>query len=155
MGYEDRLVDILKTNYLNIKRPKSKISNTYHKTRGADDYLNEKMKDKHFITSSNSKNPKKKKEFECKKNFKFSKYHFKYKRALYDYQIEECKQGLKDDAIKQMDYIFDLIENCSNKQIIKCKIDEINKFIDYYNMSDDSIQEKRNVMIEAFKMNFG
>lgn len=154
MGYEDRLVDTLKTNYLNIRRSKSKVSRNYHKThKGGEEKSSKAIQNDNFNLIGK---PiiKKKKKFKCKWNFKFSKYHNASKNALYDYQIDGYKQGLTDDALKQIDYILKLMETCKNKDFIKCKIKEINNFIDHYEIVDEIVSNRCRIMMDSFEKKF-
>ena len=158
MDYEDRLVDIQKTNYLNIHRSKSKVSRNYHKT-----HKSGKEKSSKAIQNDNfnligkpikKEKKKKKKKFKCKWNFKFSRYHNASKNALYDYQIDGYKQGLTDDALKQINYILKLMETCNNKDFINCKIKEINNFIDHYDIVDELVLNKRQMIFDSFENKF-
>ena len=119
MGYEDGHVDRQKRNYGNVRRPKVKISRNYNK-------IHNHSRDSPNKIRLNQEPSKKKKKIRCGKKFKFSKYHAMSKKVLYDYQIEGYKQGLTDDALKQINYILKLMETCNNKDFINCKIKEIN-----------------------------
>ena len=154
MGYEDGMVDKLKKNYHNVRRPKVKISNNYHKVHNNFNSLeyNKKASSTKNHQKSNQKH-KKKKKFKCRKKFKFSKYHQMSKRALYDYQFEECRIGLKNDAKMQMNNIFNLIKNDADKRVIKCKVEEINEFIEHHKLLDHDVQRKRKQMMEKYRQN--
>ena len=70
-----------------------------------------------------------------------------------EYQVEECHQGLKEDALSQIKYIHDLIEKDESLRIIECKIEEIEEFIKHHQLSDDHIQQKMNELKKYFKNN--
>lgn len=151
MGYEDRLVDVLKRNYHNVRRSKSRISRK-NRNYGSSNFPSDL--NQYTNGSTNTKKLKKpRKKYRCKKNFKFSKYHWMSKRGLYEYQMEECRQGLKGDALSQIKYIHDLIEKDESLRIIKCKIEEIEEFIKYHQLSDNHIQQKMNELKKYFKNN--
>lgn len=147
MGYEDGYVDRQKRNYGNVRRPKVKISRNYNK-------IHSHSRDSPNKTMSNQEPSKKKKTIRCGKKFNFSKYPAMSKKVLYDYQIEECRQGLRDDAQRQMDYILNLIGNCEKKSYVKCKIDEIKDFMTHHNLRDDNIKNKIRAINDSYNEKF-